>query len=169
MFNMNIVQTNVPYNSTVLRRNLIFLTRKYPFLNVQIIGNSVLGNNIYAIKLGKGPKKVFYSGSIHGNEWITSTLLMKFIEDYCDSYVSDKKLYNYSIKSLFDSASIFVVPMINPDGVDLVTNNLFKNSAGYRKALAISQDFPSIPFPDGWKANINGVDLKNYQPFRKVL
>lgn len=62
---MNIVTTNVNYTYSLFRRNLIELNLTFPFLNVQVIGNSVLGKNIYAIKLGKGPNKVFYSGSIH--------------------------------------------------------------------------------------------------------
>ena len=62
---MNIVPTNVNYNSTLLIQNLIMLNRIYPFLNIQSVGTSVLGKNIYVIKLGNGPKKVFYSGSIH--------------------------------------------------------------------------------------------------------
>ena len=62
---MSIVLTNVNYNSTLLIQNLIMLNRIYPFLNIQSVGTSVLGKNIYVIKLGNGPKKVFYSGSIH--------------------------------------------------------------------------------------------------------
>ncbi len=62
---MSIVPTNVNYNSSLLIQNLIMLNRIYPFLNIQSVGTSVLGKNIYVIKLGNGPKKVFYSGSIH--------------------------------------------------------------------------------------------------------
>ena len=62
---MNIVPTNVLYNSYLLRQNLILLNHIYPFLNLQVVGNSVLGKPIYVVKLGKGPNKVFYSGSIH--------------------------------------------------------------------------------------------------------
>ena len=61
---MSIVPTNISYNYNLLRNNLIALNSTYPFLNIQIIGNSVMGKNIYVIKLGKGPNKVFYSGRI---------------------------------------------------------------------------------------------------------
>ena len=62
---MSIVNTSVPYNSFLLRQNLDSLLRTYPFLNVQKVGNSVLGDDIFVVKLGKGPKQVFYSGAIH--------------------------------------------------------------------------------------------------------
>ena len=166
---MNIVPTNVLYNSYLLRQNLILLNHAYHFLNIQVVGNSVLGRPIYVAKLGNGPNKVFYSASIHANEWITSVLLMKFIENYCDAYLSDGSLYGYSVRNLFNSNSIYIMPMVNPDGVDLVNSYINQNSTSYRKAVTISSRFPDIPFPSGWKANINGVDLKNYQPFYKVL
>lgn len=156
---MNIVPTNVNYTYSLFRRNLIELNLTFPFLNVQVIGNSVLGKNIYAIKLGKGPNKVFYSGSIHANEWICSVLLMKFIEDYCDAFVNKTSLYNQYVPDLFNSSSIFIVPMINPDGVDLITGALPTTSFAYQSALEISNNFSEIPFPFGWKANINGVDF----------
>ena len=161
---MNIVPTNVLYNSYLLRQNLILLNHTYPFLNIQVVGNSILGKPIYVIKLGNGPNKVFYSGSIHANEWITSVLLMKFIENYCDAYVTDSSLFGYSIKQLFNSTSIYIMPMVNPDGVDLVNGNINQNSTAYRNTVSISNRIPDIPFPSGWKANINGVVLKNYQP-----
>ena len=116
---MSIVSTNIPYHSNILRQNLSLLLGTYPFLNVQTVGNSVLGKPIYVIKLGRGPRKVFYSGSIHANEWITTPVLMKFIEDYCISYVRRSNLYGYSVQNIFNSTSIYIMPMVNPDGVGL--------------------------------------------------
>ena len=55
---MSIVPTNVSYNYSLMYRNLASLNRTYPFLNIQTVGNSVLGKNIYVVKLGKGTKKV---------------------------------------------------------------------------------------------------------------
>ena len=156
---MSIVSTNVPYSSNILRQNLHDLLRKYPFLNVQIVGDSVLNKPIYVVRLGRGNNKVFYSGSIHANEWITTPVLMKFIEDYCDAYVNNKNLYNYSVRNLFNSASIYIMPMVNPDGVDLVTGNIDYNLPAYITTRNIASNFPNIPFPNGWKANIRGVDL----------
>ena len=156
---MSIVPTNVSYNSGILRLNLMNLVQTYPFLNLQTIGKSVLGTPIYAIKLGIGQRKVFYSGSIHANEWITSVLLMKFIEDYCIAYTNNSTLYGYSVKNLYRDVSIYIMPMVNPDGVDLVTGYLQNNISAYQAARLVASEFSSIPFPSGWKANIRGVDL----------
>ena len=159
---MSIVSTNVSYNSSILRQNLSLLIRKYPFLNIQIVGNSVLGTPLYVVKLGRGSKNVFYSASFHGNEWITTPVLVKFIEDYCISYMNNMSLYGYSIRDIFKSTSIYIMPMVNPDGVDLVTGNIAISQPSYQKALNIANQFPSIPFPDGWKANLNGDSLINF-------
>ena len=96
--NENIVPTNMLYSSSILRQNLSSLVRTYPFLNVQTVSTSVLGSPIYVVKLGNGPKKVFYSASIHANEWITSVVLMKFIEDLCKAFVLNSNIYRCKCK-----------------------------------------------------------------------
>ena len=152
---MSIVPTNVNYNYSLMSRNLASLNRTYPFLNIQTVGNSVLGKNIYVVKLGKGTKKVFYSASIHANEWITSVLLMKFIEDYCIAYNNNSRLYGYSVKRLFNSVSIYIMPMVNPDGVNLVTGNISKTSNAFLMARNIANNFPDIAFPDRMDSKYN--------------
>ena len=117
-----------------------------------LVDNTLFNDNIHKYMLSledyiSGTKKVFYSASIHANEWITSVLLMKFIEDYCIAYNNNSRLYGHSVRRLFNSVSIYIMPIVNPDGVDLVTGNLNKTSLAFFKALNISRQFPDIPFP----------------------
>lgn len=131
----------------------------YPFLQTGTIGVSVLGNPIPYIRFGNGKKEVLYVGSTHANEWITTPLLMKFIEALSKAYVNNLKIFGVDARDLFDNTSLYIVPMLNPDGVDLVTGKITQGSYGYNTAKRIADNFPEIPFPSGYKANLEGTDL----------
>lgn len=161
----NVINTDISYTYSLMEADIIALNIIYPFLEITNAGNSVLGKSLPVIRLGRGKKEVFYNGSFHANEWITSVILMKFIEDYCLAYTLDYDIYGYRVRDLFENVSIYIMPMVNPDGVDLVTGYFKPNNEIYQSAKRIADRYPDIPFPSGWKANIRGVDLKNYQPF----
>ena len=66
-------------------------------------------------------------------------------------------------QQLWRRTTLWLVPMVNPDGVDLVTGAIRTGSQQYQAAQRIAAGFPEIPFPGGWKANLTGTDLNlNY-------
>lgn len=159
-----IVPTDMRYPYRILIMNLEALRLKYPFLEIFYYGQSVLGKKIPYVRIGKGSKTVFYSASIHANEWINSVVFMKFIEDFCDAYSKNQELRGFNVQEIFDNTSIYIVPMINPDGVDLVTKVIPQTLPAYKEAERISENYPNIPFPEGWKANIRRHRFKSSIP-----
>lgn len=155
----NIADTSEFYNYNKIKNDINNLKKIYPFLEIETIGESELNKSIYSIKIGKGNKEIFYNGSFHANELITTNVLMKFVEDYARAFVENKKIFNYDARELYYNTSLFIVPLVNPDGVDLVTGSLSNVDNAYQNAKIIADSFPNIPFPQGWKANINGIDL----------
>ncbi|MBE3102748.1 MAG: peptidase M14, partial [Bacilli bacterium] len=65
------------------------------------------------------------------------------------------------LSPFYDSVLLSIVPMVNPDGVDLVINGVPDDEPYRSNVLAINNG--SVDF-SGWKANIRGVDLNNQYP-----
>ena len=164
--NVQIVNTKEPYTYERLQEDLKKLKDKYSFLQIETIGESIQKRAIQSVRIGTGQNEVMYSASIHANEYITTNVLMKFIEDFCEAYTKDIDIFEHNPKMIFNTSSIYIVPMLNPDGVDLVTGNIKEGTEDYNHYKEIANQFPSISFPSGWKANYNGVDLNLQFPAR---
>lgn len=160
----NIVPTDMSYPYEIMMMNLEALKNKYPIIKVGYYAESVMGKKIPFVKIGRGEQEVFYSGGMHANEWINSVVMMKFIEEFAQAYEQNAELIGYNVREIFKNRTIYIVPMVNPDGIDLVLNNIPQNSFYYKDAVKIAKAYPDIPFPDGWKANIRGVDLNQQFP-----
>ena len=158
----SVVPENVPFTSTVLLYCIRGLRARYPYLYADSIGDSMLGTPLYLLRLGAGESQVFFNGAHHANEWITSPLLMKYVETYAQAYMEDRPIGGILASELYRRATLFVVPMVNPDGVDLVTGAYAPGSKPYFDALSLNVSAEG--FPKNWKANIRGVDLNLQYP-----
>jgi g-D-glutamyl-meso-diaminopimelate peptidase len=111
------------------------------------------------LRIGGGTKEVHFNGAFHANEWITTPMLIKFIHEYADAYVNGKLLYGVDAAALYNKTSLWVVPMVNPDGVELILDKPPKwMHDELQQWNGGSTDF------SGWKANIRGVDLNDQFP-----
>lgn len=158
-----VVPTAIAYSAKLVELCLQGLKMRYPFLETGEIGLSVMGKPIRSLRLGSGENRVLYNAEHHANEWITTPLLLKFAEELCEAYTKKEKIYDQSAEELLRYASVTLIPAVNPDGLDLVTGEL-RQGEFYRGAEKIAGDWPNIPFPSGWKANIRGTDLNLQYP-----
>jgi g-D-glutamyl-meso-diaminopimelate peptidase len=149
------------YGYDALMEDIKRLRQSYSFLKISDIGESVMGKPIPAIRIGNGSKEVHYNGAVHANEWITSPLLMKFIEDIARACACGYPLRGRDMRELFKHVSLWVVPMVNPDGVELVQKGITPRHPYYRQLLNWNNG--SFDFTN-WKANIRGVDLNDQFP-----
>ncbi len=157
-----VVPTTIPFTSQVLQIVIHGLLARYPFLKTQVIARTAGGRMVPVLQLGTGARRVFYNAAHHANEWITTPILMKFLEDYCAALVENGRLEGYSARELYQKVTLHLAPMVNPDGVDLVTGAA--SEAEIAEARKLAANYPQIPFPDGWKANLCGVDLNLQYP-----
>ena len=153
------VFTELPYGSFLTACVTEGLLLRYPFLLRNPIGTSVAGSRIDALRIGEGPLKVGINATHHANEWITTPLVLLFLENYAKAIASGGSIGGVSAKMLFETSTLTLVPLVNPDGADLVTGAYEPGDSFYESAKALAGFYPSIPFPSGWKANISGVDL----------
>ena len=152
-----VVPDNVSFTPTLLELVTDGLKKRYPFLRSASIGQSVMGRDLTVLSIGSGQNEVFYNAAHHANEWITAPLLLRFIEDYAKAYADGGSIFGLRAGELYRNATLYAVPMVNPDGVALVTGEI-RCGEYYEGAQRISANYPDIPFPSGWKANILGVD-----------
>ncbi|KGX90871.1 peptidase M14 [Pontibacillus halophilus JSM 076056 = DSM 19796] len=149
------------YDFSTLNDHIATLQKRFSFVSVHIIGQSVLGLPIYELRIGNGEKEVHWNGSFHANEWITTPLLMKIVEEYLQALEGNSEIESVRALELYYSTSLSVVPMVNPDGVNLVHHGAPHHSY-YRERVKEMNEGHINFLP--WKANIRGVDLNNQFP-----
>lgn len=151
------------FNSDYIANKLLALRWHCPSVAISSIGKSVMGRPLLAACFGVGERRVLFSASHHANEWITSLILLKFMQELCEKSKENGELYGFPANEILNNATLCFVPLINPDGVDLAVGSL-RSGRYFSRAKKIAEAYPAIPFPTGWKANIVGTDLNLQYP-----
>lgn len=158
-----VVTGKTAYDYTVLTEDVRRLLTVYPFMRRHDIGYSVMGKSLPELRIGRGEKKIHLNGSFHANEWITTTVVMRFVNDYLLALTNRETIRGLYMIPFYDDVDLSVVPMVDPDGVNLVINGLPQEEPYRTQVLDINNGSTNF---SGWKANIDGVDLNNQFPAR---
>jgi len=161
---LSIVKTDVPYTSQLCDETIRALAEKYPFCRTELMATTAFGRPIRTLVIGTGERRVLYTAAHHANEWITTPVLLKFVEEFAEAISSGGQIGGVDARELAEAVTIYTVPMVNPDGVDLVTGAIQPGQLEYESAASLAENYPAIPFPEGWKANLLGVDLNLQYP-----
>ena len=131
------------------------LRKTYPFLSTGSIGRSRLGRPIYSLTLGHGEKCVLLCGGFHAAEWLTVLLLLRCMQELCQSVRSGLSLCGVDVQSYLPRRQIVFVPCVNPDGTEIILH-------GVQAAGAYRSTVEALWTPDVlWNANAAGVDINH--------
>ena len=161
---MAIVKTDIPMTWRLCRDIVEELVQTYPSCRSQVLTTTAYGRDIPILVVGSGPRRVLFSAAHHANEWITTPVLLKFVEELAEAGRTGGRIFGVPARTILEQVTVHTVPMVDPDGVDLVTGAIRPGSPEYRDAENLAAFYPNIPFPQGWKANLLGVDLNLQYP-----
>ncbi len=146
------------YDYDNLLKDIDTLSENYGRIEKSVIGKSVMGRDIFCLKAGEGKLKAVLLGAYHGLEYLTSAFLIKFLSDFSANAEIGSDFFGYSAGELYRRVTFYVIPMVNPDGVDIAVNGLDITNPYHRKLISLAgiHSFNSV-----WQANARGVDLNH--------
>ena len=106
-----------------LRGRYITLNHINPILDlyklnckITVAGQSENGQDIPLIKIGSGKKIVLAWSQMHGNESTTTKALFDFLK-----FINQKKYFQTKIDHFLGEYTLFILPILNPDGAQKYT------------------------------------------------
>jgi len=159
--NTNIVdeKTAISYSDVLIYTKK--LQAEYPnLISLYNAGFSRYMRLLPYLTVGKGKKEIFLCGSHHAREYISSSYLLKIVEEYCYCYKNNIMFEGYNLRRLLDYCTLYIIPMVNPDGVYIAQLNQEQG-----EKLLSERDIVLIkPYVSCYKANGAGVDLNRQYP-----
>jgi len=155
--------TDAKYTYNDFKTDMDKLLKKYPaYLEKKYLGKTVDNRSLYYMVLGNpdAKKQIFVTAGFHAREYINCQVTMRLIEQYCRNYETES-YEGVSYAELFDQVAIYVMPMVNPDGIAIsaIGPSAIKDKKLRAKVKKIDRNGSYA----NWKANARGVDLNgNY-------
>ncbi len=122
-----------------------FATNYPDIARLESIGNSQEGKEILVLKITDNPDvdedepEFFYTGQMHGNELVSSIMLLRLIDYLLANYNSDTQVDN-----LINTIEIWINPLANPDGLYQGGNDTVSSASRYlENGVDPNRNFPA--------------------------
>lgn len=126
------------------------------FLTRETIGESRCARPIDLICLGNRKKQVLLSGAFHGMEWITTPVLLRFLDEVCTAVKEGKSICGVRIGTFLNMRGLALIPCVNPDGVEIQIHGA-KAADEYETLVNTASGGDT----SHWQANAAGVDINH--------
>ena len=147
------------YDYKNLTDDINILKENYPdYVRCFSVGKSIMDKDIPCLAIGNGKKNMLLIGAHHGLEYLTSAFLMKFVSNYTVHLMTDCKYFECNVSDLCDKLTLYIIPMLNPDGVDIAVNGLDITNRYHRELISL---VGIHSFNKVWQANAGGVDINH--------
>ncbi|WP_147678751.1 M14 family zinc carboxypeptidase [Algibacter pacificus] len=80
---------------------------------VEVIGESVLKESIYGLKIGQGEKRILMWSQMHGNESTTTKAIFDLLNTLLDKEAG--------LNTILENCTLYIIPILNPDGANAYT------------------------------------------------
>lgn len=88
-------------------------------------------------------------------------LLVAATEKLCRMHQEKERFGERDISSFFHTHTLYIIPMINPDGVNLCIQGLTDDIPAFLRSRLIGMNGGSHDFVGKWQSNIHGIDLNH--------
>ncbi|HEX7700509.1 MAG TPA: M14 family zinc carboxypeptidase [Kofleriaceae bacterium] len=105
---------------------------------VKVIGASIEGRPLWALRIGHGPNKMLLNGTQHAREWIAAMTATCVADRLVRDYDRDP-----AIRALVDRSELWIVPVVNPDGYQFSwgTDRYWRKNRRDRLGVDLNRNF----------------------------
>ena len=153
-----ILEYKTPLDYAKMMERLNLMVEQYPFLSFSYLGETMMGRGIPILTLGTGDRALFFVGAQRAREWITSMILLRWLNEACELCATNAKIFRYHIGYLLSTRRIIIVPMLNPDGVEYHLHGVSEGNVLYDRLRSMNEGSDDF---SAWQANARGVELSH--------
>ena len=132
------------------------LRQRYTLADYTVCGHSWAGRALFSLSIGTGSKRVLLTGGFHGQEWMTSLILLRFFERMCGALENKTRLCGIRLANALTDRTVVIIPCVNQDGVQIA----LKGASGAGCYAGLCHRISAGNFSD-WNANARGVDINH--------
>lgn len=141
------------YTDRGMKKCIRELKNQYDFLETFSIGQSCMGREIPALKIGQGEYCLFTAG-FSGTERSQTNILLMFAEELCKCIKEGIPFAGINVNKVFNGRGIIIVPRVNIDGTEIALCGAAAAGAYAKEIRRMAGDETGK-----WCANLRGVEI----------